>query len=76
MSEEKMRREKWCNEELLNTREELENTRELNNHLSNRLDKKTDQIDRINGAIRQMANGKISVGLAMDEVMRIVGWRR
>lgn len=83
MGEEKMRREIWCNEELLNTREELEKLREdmkcadrLNYHLSNRLDKKTDQIDEIRGTIQKMVTGKISTGIAMDDVMRIVGWRR
>lgn len=76
MSEDRLNQMQWCSEELMNTREELDQSRKINSHLNNVLDKQKNQLDGIRNIIRQVCTGKITEEMGMNDVKVKMEWKR
>lgn len=56
--------------------EQLNLTRNVNDHLNNELDKRIRKLDQVNGCIQEVKTGKVSNEMFKSNVISIMGWRR
>lgn len=62
--------------ELAELNEQLALVRNTNDHINNELDKRINQLDQVNGIIRDVKTNKISDAMFKSNVITAMGWPR